>query len=804
MNRLHRLVLFTGAALAICLTACNKEREDNIIYTTADCEFSIIVDNCTESIQVVIEGGFNPDVTEVVSNADWLQARYLGTIELEEYKDPNTGFFWLSGGKYPLLELSYETYDYLGGYDERDTDVVITTGSGNKLTLHVTQGARNMESGEDKPDYCFISSDRGLLMVVNDGGGMGGPRLSDIKSVNTDFEADWTKEEAIYLFSGKGPEVVNGIKGYTIVPLPWAEINESRLPDGEAKKMLTNNQWRLVLNYTGNRSLPDFNYFAMYNPYVCKLRFFYYLSSDANMKDINDHLWAITIPTEWAAAMERSYSLPYDFTDHSKLSNYRNSRFTYLTTPFTDDGRFGSSGNIVPESGWWAFDLDLPVMHEIDQASLANKEISLRMLTFNKDQVSLHSVVKADIEGSFKGKMNLDALWKKPRSVSSVGTILSTITGLGSDLASDDNFSSYFLDLMDPAKLANPYALGLSIASIGLKGISGVITGLDEEETPDTSKTGEMEGTINLGMNGTIDTEGFIKGDRQAGLKFPTFTIGKLGPDAGIGEGLWNLETTPTAYFTKTLLWIEDEAIRKACFKPDEAGRAYGIDYFFDLATVRLKLNEKLFPKNKIKALRIQMTPGGFAGAYGESLTTRKLLGISQDTPIDIATPAFQERDWNKRTLDVHDRNYPLDPLPADEVPTVPGLNKLDDSYVLLEAGHTGNGYTLIGWGIKDTFVYLPFWSHYQTDGTIENSLPELSIIVTLEIQMEDGVRSTYTRTFPVRLEYVESLDDYNRLINTSISRLTEVPYADLLYSKDRTVEKLMQREIDLRGLWGF
>ena len=801
MNRLYRTILSALLCLTTCFTSCNKDKP---IYTTADSEFYIMVDNCSESIQVVIDGGFNPKVVEVVSDADWLRARYLGKVKLDKFSDPESGFFWLAGGVYPLLELSYDAYSYLDEYDERETDVRIKTESGNTLTLHVKQGDRGDEASDEKSDFCFVPTSKGLFMVVNNGGGMGGPRLSDIKSVNTDFEADWTKEEAIYLFSGKGPEVVDGIKGYTIVPLPWADINESRLPDGEAKKMLADNQWRLVLNYTGNRALPDFNYFAMYNPYVSKLRFFYYLSGDANMKDINDHLWAITIPSEWAAAMERSYSLPYDFPDHGKLSNYRNSRYTYLTTPFTDEGRFGSSGNIVPESGWWAFDLDLPVMHHIDQASIAKKEISLRMLTFNKDQVSLHSVVKADIEGSFKGKMNLDALWKKPRSISSVGTILSTITGLGSDLAADDNFSSYFLDLMNPANIANPYALGLSIASIGLKGISGVITGLDEEEEVDSSKTGEMEGTINLGMNGTIDTEGFIKGDRQAGLKFPTFTIGKMAQDAGIGEGLWNLETTPVAYFTKTLLYIEDQKIRNACFKPDGAGRAYGIDYFFDLSTVRLKLNEKLFPKNQIKYLHIHMAPVGFAGAYGESLTTRNLLGISQSSPIVFATPAFQEKDWNKRTLNVKDMKYPIDPLPADMVPNIPGLKKLDDSFVSLEAGNIGNGYTLIGWGVKDTFVYMPFWSHYQENGQIENDLPELSIIVTLEIQMKNGFRGTYTRTFPVRLEYVESVNQYDDLINKSISRLTEVPYADLLYGNDRTVEKMMQREIDLRDLWGF
>ena len=280
------------ALLTVAISSCDEDTSTLGYSLTSDVDrFTIKTDTFDVATKSIAAGA-------VLSRNAYT---YLGRI-----KDPETGFYWLSGGEYPQFELSYTTYEYLDEYDERDTDVVITTESGNTLTLHVTQGERILRIDDEKPNYCFVPTEQGVIMVLNTGGGMGGPKLSDIKSVNTDFEADWTKEEAIYLFDGKGPEVVNNIKGYTIVPLPWADINESHLPDGEAKKMLSNGQWKLVLNYTGNRSLPNFNYFAMYNPYVGKLRFFYYLTGDANMKDINDHLWAVTVPSEWAAALERA------------------------------------------------------------------------------------------------------------------------------------------------------------------------------------------------------------------------------------------------------------------------------------------------------------------------------------------------------------------------------------------------------------------------------------------------------------------------------------------------------------------
>ena len=204
--RFDRIII--AACILFALAACKNEKP---VYVTVNEEFDIVVDNTTESVRVVIEGGFNPHVKQVVSNADWLKADYLGTIKLGEFKDPETGFYWLSGGEYPQFELSYTTYEYLDEYDERDTDVVITTESGNTLTLHVTQGERILRIDDEKPNYCFVPTEQGVMMVLNTGGGMGGPKLSDIKSVNTDFEADWTKEEAIYLFDGKGPEVVNNI-----------------------------------------------------------------------------------------------------------------------------------------------------------------------------------------------------------------------------------------------------------------------------------------------------------------------------------------------------------------------------------------------------------------------------------------------------------------------------------------------------------------------------------------------------------------------------------------------------------------
>ena len=88
--RFDRIII--AACILFALTACKNEKP---VYVTVNEEFDIVVDNTTESVRVVIEGGFNPHVKQVVSNADWLKADYLGTIKLGEFKDPETGFYWL-------------------------------------------------------------------------------------------------------------------------------------------------------------------------------------------------------------------------------------------------------------------------------------------------------------------------------------------------------------------------------------------------------------------------------------------------------------------------------------------------------------------------------------------------------------------------------------------------------------------------------------------------------------------------------------------------------------------------------------
>lgn len=674
-NIIQQKVLLLVLTCCLIISGCRdiKDNPTGELYTTIDETYSVHLPNTTDEMLVTIEGGYNPRLKSVSSSADWLKVEDVGPTEMEEFTDPETGFKWLSGGSYPLLRLTYDSFDDLtSDNDDREAIVKLVTMSDNTLTLKIRQ---SNYYEEDEAFYIQMETEQGDLIVINNGGGEGGPRLSDFQSVNTDFEKDWTQEEAIWLYSGKGPETVKGVGGYSIVPLPWADTNESRLPEGEAKAMLDNaDQWKLVLNFTGNRAMPDYNYFAMYNPRLGKLRFFYYLSGDANLKDINDHLWAVSMPTELALCMEHAYGIPENFQDHQKLTNTSiKGRYLYLTTPYTDNERFSSMGNIVPEAGWWAFDIDMSEYHNNGGTGhLANLDMQVRLVGFHKDQVSLQSAMKSKINGSFNGTMNLDALWKKPRIVNSTGSILSAIAGVGGDLLGNKNAGDFILSkLVASASAVSPWALGMGVASVGLKALSAHIKGFDKEEKPDVSKTGQINGSINLGMDGTIETDGFIKGDRQTGLKHPNFTLNKMNLQTGVGRGVWNLEQSPIIWYVEDFRVIEPnlhtdryvyarmiDNISHGDRITDFWGQEkypYNYDngvsisksqgsvlYYFDPRSVMLCYNEELFDIRDIKDVRVTLMPGIEKKPYGQSFEHRKLVNL----PTELNMPVESSERW--------------------------------------------------------------------------------------------------------------------------------------------------------------
>ena len=113
----------------------------------------------------------------------------------------------------------------------------------------------------------------------------------------------------------------------------------------------------MVLNRCGSRSIKNANFFALYNKYTGILRFFFYMPE--KFTSGNDHVWEVTMTDNMARNTTLRYGIPQDLKMKDKdlvgLSGDRTIS-EYIATWVS---RLSQDGYITPNTGWWAFDVDM-------------------------------------------------------------------------------------------------------------------------------------------------------------------------------------------------------------------------------------------------------------------------------------------------------------------------------------------------------------------------------------------------------------------------------------------------------------
>ncbi|MBQ5501601.1 MAG: hypothetical protein IIT82_02610, partial [Selenomonas sp.] len=113
-----------------------------------------------------------------------------------------------------------------------------------------------------------------------------------------------------------------------------------------------------------------------------------------------------------------------------------------------------------------------------------------------------------------------------------------------------------------------------------------------------TSYTGgSLDGTISLGLDGNVNTDGVISGSAPTvGIASPTIYMKDFDlANSHLGQGVWGIKTAPVVYWaTETPIawdkWVlrDDSALRRwlsFSFYP----------YFFDPSSVEIELNPNIF-----------------------------------------------------------------------------------------------------------------------------------------------------------------------------------------------------------------
>ena len=218
------------AAILTCglmMTACSDSADNPAVpsYLNIDAEYDVHLSDMPDGTLLTIEGGYNPELTSVTSNASWLQVENAGPTTLAGYTDPTTGFEWLSGGTYPVIRLKGDAASDL---KERKAQVTIVTKTGNTIRL-------NIDFEDQEPHFITLPLAIGNLIVVNGGGGwgsdgdeadytvmlytVGGGNLdnqieTDIKNAAGAIKADNKKVRYLIQYKYSSQASINGISGF--------------------------------------------------------------------------------------------------------------------------------------------------------------------------------------------------------------------------------------------------------------------------------------------------------------------------------------------------------------------------------------------------------------------------------------------------------------------------------------------------------------------------------------------------------------------------------------------------------------
>ena len=438
-------------------------------------------------------------------------------------------------------------------------------------------------------------------------------------NANTDFTAStWRTEEWIYIYDGVGSDHPTK-SGFTIVALPWnTEHSEgtlqTNLPDGFCNDITPENGWELALNLCGNSTgnVRNNNFFALYNKYLGILRFFYFMPS--GFEAGNDHLWQVSMSDNLAQHSLYGYGVPSNRTITNKaLIGQTGDTYMEYVTPWVDYK--SSDGLIVPNAGWWAFDVDMSIYRANANHDGAN--IKLQMRSWDTHSTSLYSALTANIDGTIKADLKLDQVAKKSSASS---TAKGVMMGLQAAAQAGSAVANFYTGNWAGGLTSVGQMLGTGASLAGLGGDGG------------GGSNYKLDGTISLGMSGDINTDGVISGSKATtGVPSPTISLNDFDlKNSHVGQGVWNLKTTPKVYRMDYVAYDFDDG----CF--------LNRPYFFDPSSIEVELNPDVFPESQIEWMEVDAICGASADKqYRPKDDARHLTGnAALRDAYGVVTPA--------------------------------------------------------------------------------------------------------------------------------------------------------------------
>ena len=431
---------------------------------------------------------------------------------------------------------------------------------------------------------------------------------------------NWRDQAGLYIYDGKGTDVKDekGRTGYTAVYFPWykGDVISTNLDPEFCDDITPENGWEWVLNLCGDRSIPNNNFFALYNKYSGVLRIFYYMPN--KVISGNDHIWEIDMTNIMAQRCNWGYGLPMDLKISNKAAIGQDKANFYVDyiTPYVRQA--APDGKITPNQGWWAFDIDMSLYRPDDHSFADNQSISLQIRSWNEEHISLTSA----ITGMLDGEMKLDQT--KTR------TIVSKKKGLFGFIKDGIKIGKTAAAAIVSAKSGDVKGAlknGISAAKDGYA-FYGALKNNKNSSTTVTDTLSRISGTFNASVQAEAETDGIIQSSQPVmGAASPTIPGKKfIKAGTGVGDGVWNLKTSPVVYYFNKTIPRTDYCIS-----------------FFDPTSVEVVLNPDVFPESEIEWVEVDALCGyrpegkaqAFRNAFGVPYSV-KLNGRSGNLPREI------------------------------------------------------------------------------------------------------------------------------------------------------------------------
>lgn len=522
-------------------------------------------------------------------------------------------------------------------------------------------------------------------------------------------EANWRSEQNIWIYDPQGnKEYVDqktGLKyNFRAEPLPWNEQSTvSNLPLEFCDDVTPENGWHLVMNYCGNTSGFNKNFFAVYNRYTGALRFFVYVPK-INVSTANDHAWEVSLLKETAEHLGLKYGLPLSNQIVDKnLLGMDGADYSFYVTPYVGSQSFDQK--ITPAEGWWAFDVDLSSYRPNYRPLL--EKIRLQMRAWNSDEVSLKSDIKAKI--------------KEPRYQETQSLSLSSLFGLYGK--GKDTFSKAAGIIKDIANFStggffDTFESIIGIAQRGYNLVQGVI-----KESKKFTASKEPVYVLKQTFEGTISTTGLVKGSRAvSGMAATTIAMSEFETaNSTLGQGVWNLTNAPVVYETNCYYAWTNQDINGLL--PEDLGQNRGFVYIFDPTSVDVVLNPNVFNSQNVEYIEVKSACGVRKDLKPEANDDfRKGIGMAENKPVDRSAfrpEGISGTDPEYKSKFNEDINNPcMDYLYGETE------GAKESKYPLVARNYTKNGkmtYHLIGRGQSADYLIEPLMVKSWDDARFGN-----------------------------------------------------------------------------------